>query len=166
VPEDRRGRTALVATLLVAIAAGVGAALAVTGCGGGHKASSAPPATTTASQHAAPTTPSGGRTTSSGRRLKRNPKRAAIERTVASFVEGVERSDAAAVCRLLGRPPGSLEGCARSAGVDLHAVPSSDELSVERVRVAGTHASAGLAGGQTVTLRRAGRAWLVTGLLH
>ena len=87
-----------------------------------------------------------------------------IERTVARFVGAVERSDARGVCELLGRSPGSVEGCARSAGFDLHALPSSDELSITRIRFRGARANAKLAGGQTFGLRRAGRRWLITGL--
>jgi hypothetical protein len=149
--------------LPAALTAGV---LAIAGCGGDGDKTSSKPATTGTATATGPsaTRPPGKRTTPTTERLTPNPKRAGVERTIARFVEGLERSDAASVCRLLGRPPGTLERCAEAAGVDLHAVPSSDELSVARISFRGSRASAKLAGGQTLTLRRAGRGWLITGL--
>ena len=159
-PGARRQRS----TLLAVAAAGV---LAAAGCGGDDDkpAASTPTATTTATATGPTATrTSGKRTSPEPRRLTPSPKRAAVERTATLFVEGVERSDAGRVCRLLGRPPGTLEGCARAAGVNLLSVPSSDELSVEQVRISGRRASAALGGGRTMTLRRARSAWIVTGL--
>ncbi|MFN2616299.1 MAG: hypothetical protein ABR581_04150 [Thermoleophilaceae bacterium] len=157
---DRRQRS----TLIAAIAASL---LALAGCGGGDKepSASSPTGTGTATGTGPTATkPSGTGTGTATEPLKRNPRRAAIERTVAFFFASVERSDAATACRLLGHPPTSLEGCARAAGIDLTRVPSSDEESVQRVRMAGRRASVRLSSGQTVTLRRARGGWVITGL--
>jgi hypothetical protein len=154
--SSRRG-IALVAVLLL-----VGSA----GCGSGKDKSSAAKTTTaTPTTRSTPTATARGKTTPARkRRLVPNPRKAVIERTVERFVGSVERSDAAAVCRLLGRPRGTLEGCAAAVGIDLRMFPSSEELSISRVSFHGKRASARLAGGQTFTLRRAARRWLISGL--
>ena len=156
---NRRRGLALVALLLLAGSAG---------CGSGNDKSSATKTTTTGTTRSTPTptTPAHPRTTPARkkRRLVPNPRKAVIERTVERFVGSVERSDAAAVCRLLGRPRGTLEGCAAAAGIDLRMFPSSEELSISRTSIRGKRASAQLAGGQTFTLRRARRRWLISGL--
>jgi hypothetical protein len=138
----------------------------VAGCGGDKESSSTPKAKTTSSARTSPE--KGGqkskRPAEKKGRLVPNRKRAAIERTVDRFVASVERSDAAGACRLMGRPPGTIEGCAAAAGIDLRAFPSSNELSIAHVNLKGTHASARLSGGQTFTLRRVGGRWLISGL--
>jgi hypothetical protein len=138
----------------------------VGGCGGGKSSSSkTTKTTTTATGRTAPQNAGKGtKRPAKQRRLVPNRRRAAIERSVQSFVASVERSDSASVCRLLGRPRGTLEGCAASAGIDLRMFPSSNELSIARVTITGRRASARLSGGQTFTLRRAGRRWLISGL--
>jgi hypothetical protein len=155
VTQRRRPQVLLLAALLLA---------AISGCGGGHaKPSSSGPApsrTSAIQTNVKPAKPKPGR----GRRFVPNPRRAAVERTVTHFVQGVERSDSVRVCKLLGRPAGTLEGCARAAGIDLHSVPSSAELSVARISFRGSRATAILSGGQTFALRRAGRRWLISGL--
>jgi hypothetical protein len=158
VPRDRASLASFVALLLVAALVG--------GCGGGNgntnETASGRTATATSTRPTVPKTSQTGRTTTA---LKPNPRRAVIERTVEKFVGSVERSDAAGACRLLGRPRGTLQGCAEAAGIDLHMFPSSDELSIDRIRFSGrSRASATLAGGQTFTLRRVGHRWLITGL--
>jgi hypothetical protein len=157
-----RERPRALSPFAVALLAG---ALFAGGCGADDETASTPKATTTARTQTSPKSgPPGPRETAAKGRLVRNPKRAAIERTVEQFVGAVERSDAARVCRLLGRPRGTLEGCVDAAGIDLRMFPSSDELSIARITVKGSRARAGLAGGQTFTLRRVGRRWLITGL--
>ncbi len=69
-----------------------------------------------------------------------DPLRAEVERAVFALVEAVE----------LGRPP---------SGVDVSGLPTSDELSVERTRIAGDRAAVTLAGGTVVRLRRSGGEW-------
>jgi hypothetical protein len=144
----------------------IAAALLAAGCGGDKESSSKPKAKTTASARTSP--PKGGRAgappAKKRRRLVPNRRRAAIERTVERFVTSVERSDSASACTLLGRPPGTIEGCAAAAGIDLRMLPSSNELSITHVSLEGRRASAGLSGGQTFTLRRAGSRWLISGL--
>ena len=69
-----------------------------------------------------------------------DPRRAEVERAVFALVEAVE----------LGRPP---------PGIDVSALPTSDELSVERTRIAHDRAAVTLAGGTMVRLRRSGGEW-------
>jgi hypothetical protein len=71
-----------------------------------------------------------------------NPRTVGPERAVFSLVAAVEAGNA-------------------PAGVHVSALPSSDELSVERTRVAGDRATVTLAGDVTVRLRRSGGAWRV-----
>jgi hypothetical protein len=91
-----------------------------------------------------------------------------VQETVTELVESNERGDGRTLCPLLGEPPAArlqgLERCARAAGVDLALLPVSDELSIERVRAAGSRGSATLVGGVTVSLRRVGARWQVTGI--
>jgi hypothetical protein len=68
---------------------------------------------------------------------------AKIERAVALYVEAVERGDRRA------------EG-----------LPTSDELSIRGVRVEGDRATATLAGGARLALRRAGGRWRVSQVLE
>ena len=138
----------------------------VGGCGGGKGSSSKTKSTkTTVTGRTSPqTTGQGSKRPAKKRRLVPNRRRAMIERTVDRFVASVERSDATSVCRLLGRPPGTLEGCAAAAGIDLRMFPNSNELSIARVTIGRRRASARLSGGQTFTLRRAGGRWLISGL--
>ena len=94
---------------------------------------------------------------------------AAIQATVVRLVESAETRDAQGVCRALGQAPAgtgpdAAQGCADRAGIDLAALPSSDELSFERVEASGNRGRATLASGDTVTLRRSGGRWVVTGL--
>ena len=71
-----------------------------------------------------------------------DPRDARVERAVFALVEAVE----------VGNPP---------PGLDVSALPTSDELSVERTEVAGDRATVTLAGGVKVRLRRAGGVWEV-----
>jgi hypothetical protein len=98
-----------------------------------------------------------------------NKDAATIQRVVTELVQANERGDGATVCRLLGKPAAgsgisAADSCARSAGVDLSLLPTSDELSVGGIRVAGDRAKASPAPGTTISLRRSGRTWTVTGI--
>jgi hypothetical protein len=93
----------------------------------------------------------------------------AIQETVTLLVESAELGDAAGVCRALGRPargsgPEAAQRCADRAGIDLQALPSSDEFSFERIEASGNRGSARLSTGDTVSLRRSGGRWVVTGV--
>ena len=82
-------------------------------------------------------------------------------------MEANEQGDATTVCRLLGQPAtgtgiGALDRCASTAGVDLTLLPTSDELSVGGIRVAGDRATGSPAPGTKVSLRRSGRGWTVS----
>jgi hypothetical protein len=94
---------------------------------------------------------------------------AAIQSTIVLLVESAETRNAEGVCRALGQAPvGTSEDvaqeCADRAGVDLSALPSSDELSFEEVGASGNRGRARLGSGDTITLRRAGGRWVVTGI--
>ena len=69
-----------------------------------------------------------------------DPRRAEVERAVFALIESVE----------VGQPP---------AGIDVSALPTSDELSVESTRISGDRATVTLAGGVVVRLRRSGGEW-------
>jgi len=90
-----------------------------------------------------------------------------IERAVTRLVEASERGDGETVCALLGRDPGGASGveaaqsCARAARVDLFSLPTSDELSFERVTASGDRGRALLTGGTEISLERTGGGWLV-----
>jgi hypothetical protein len=93
----------------------------------------------------------------------------AIQEAVTLLVESAELGDAAGVCRALGRPargsgPEAAQRCADRAGIDLQALPSSDEFSFERIEASGNRGSARLSTGDTVSLRRSGGRWVVTGV--
>jgi hypothetical protein len=92
----------------------------------------------------------------------------AIQRTVTDLVSTNERGDSAGLCRIVGQQASgsgfdALHTCANSAGVDVSILPISDELSIDRIRVKRSRATASLASGVTISLRRAGAGWQVTG---
>jgi hypothetical protein len=101
----------------------------------------------------------------------RPPRRdaATIQGTVTALVQANEQGDGRTICRLLGQPPAgngldALQSCATGAGVDLSLLPTSDELSVGGIHVKGDRATASPAPGTTLSLRRSGRGWTVTGI--
>jgi hypothetical protein len=92
---------------------------------------------------------------------------AEIQTAVTLLVESAEVGDAAGVCRALGQPPAgngpeAAQRCADRAGIDLQALPGSDELSFEEVNASGNRGTARLSRGDTVSLRRRGGRWVVT----
>jgi hypothetical protein len=94
---------------------------------------------------------------------------AGIQATVVLLVESAEVRDGRGVCRALGEAPiGSsrdvAQDCADRAGIDLSALPGSDELSFEEVDAAGDRGRVELASGDVITLRRRGGRWVVTGI--
>ena len=100
---------------------------------------------------------------------ERREERADLERTVARLVQAREETDAVTLCRLLGQQPrgtglAAVDACARDAAVDLAALPTSDELSIEASRASGGTGTVRLAGGTTVRLRRAGGGWQVVAI--
>jgi hypothetical protein len=93
----------------------------------------------------------------------------AIQAAVTLLVESAELGDAAGVCRALGQPragsgPEAAQRCADRAGIDLQALPGSDELSFEDVTASGNRGTARLSTGDTVRLRRQDGRWVVTGI--
>ena len=89
---------------------------------------------------------------------------ASIERTVVAIVQATEESDGPRVCRLVGQAGGDGPSCASAAGVNLQALPTSDELSLDRASTSGPRATVVLADGRRILLRRAGAGWIVTGV--
>jgi len=102
---------------------------------------------------------------------QRPPRRdlAGIQAAVILLVESAELGEASGVCRALGQPasgggPEGAQRCADRAGIDLQALPGSDELSFEQVDARGDRGRARLSTGDTIELRRTGGRWVVTGL--
>jgi hypothetical protein len=164
---ERSGRWApLVVAGAMAVAAVVIAVLLLTGGDNDGSTVSRPPPTQKAPATAKPRVaprPSTPRRPSSTERAE------GIQQTVSTLVGASERGDARATCRLLGQSAAgsglaALDRCARRAHVDLTVLPSSDELSIERVKASGKRGTARLAGHLTISLRRAGRRWRVTGV--
>jgi pyruvate/2-oxoglutarate dehydrogenase complex dihydrolipoamide acyltransferase (E2) component len=94
---------------------------------------------------------------------------AAIQATVVLLVESAEVRDGEGVCRALGQSPNATsrdaaQDCADRAGIDLAALPGSDELSFDHVDASGSRGRAELANGDVITLRRRGGRWVVTGI--
>jgi hypothetical protein len=119
--------------------------------------------TTPTTTHTTPT-----KTTPARRRRPSNRDAATIQRVVTRLVQANEQGDGATVCRLLGKPAagsgiGAADSCARS-GVDLTLLPTSDELSVGGIHASGDRATASPSPGTTVSLRRSGGSWTVTGI--
>jgi hypothetical protein len=161
-------RAVAIAVVVVAVAAGVGVALALSG-DDDEPATMAETATTetATATETQPQRDTGDRPRATTRAPAPDRNEREIERTVSALVESVELGDGAAVCAALGRRgsgPEAIGGCARAAGVDLAALPTSDELSVGDVEVVGRRATAELAGGTTVSLRRVGTEWRVSGI--
>jgi hypothetical protein len=175
-PGDSRSWAPAIGIVAFLIAVGAGVAFAVIVDGGDHPKGGrvkpgvqtvAPTATTetteTTETEAERTAPPTATTTAP----RPDPQARGIERAVATLVESSEVGDGSSFCKVLGRRgsgPEAVSTCARAAGIDLRTLPSSDELSVEAVRVSGGRATASLAGGAEVSLRRVGRRWRVTGV--
>ena len=89
-----------------------------------------------------------------------------VEQVVADLVSASEEGDGRRVCSLVGRPDGAglagLRRCAAAVGYAPGTLPTSNEVSFERVRVSGRGASVSFAGGVRIALRKEGRRWLIT----
>jgi len=170
---DRRGR--LFAVVLAAVLA---VALVLLVAGGDEDVTQGP-ATTVERRPAAPGPQQERRSSPPGEQeeearprqappevLTSGPRRD-VARAISDLVQAVELGDGEAFCNVVGRSAGQAEGlealraCGRQAGIDPFSLPTSDELSVQEVRVRGAGAVARLGGGQRVTLRRAGGRWRV-----
>jgi hypothetical protein len=152
---------------VVALIAGLAVALIVAGGEDDQPPGTTPTAgRTTAPEPTTETAPAPRRTETTERARSRRDV-AAIQRAVVSLVESAELGDAAGVCRALGQPPvgrGPMgaQQCADRANVDLFALPSSDELSFERVQASGDEGRAVLSTGATIELRRENGRWIVS----
>jgi hypothetical protein len=94
-----------------------------------------------------------------------DPRVARIERALTELVEATELNEATRVCAAIAGGTGSdAQRCAETAGIDLLALPSSEELSFERVRAVGTKAQVVLSSGAVFSLTRSGGRWRVSGL--
>jgi hypothetical protein len=93
---------------------------------------------------------------------------AAIQGTVVLLVESAETRYGQGVCRALGQSPSgtgdAAQDCADRAGIDLAALPGSDELSFDEVDASGDRGRVRLSSGDTIALRRRGGRWVVTGI--
>lgn len=156
------------------LAGGAGVAVAASGCG--DDGTTPPSESKPAGKPETATAPTTGRpqaTTSVPanaliKRRRRNRSERGIQKAVTQLVSGAERGDARAFCTVVGQsaPSGAggdpLGACARAANVPLESLPTSDELSIDRVRLAGDRATVTLVAGVRVLLRRRGDAWTVT----
>ena len=162
--ESRNRRRAAIAAAVVALVAALALVLLLAG-GDDDEAGDRAARDTTAIAPPPEREEPGERTAPSRKETRREG--ADLARTVTVFVQAREETDARTLCQLLGQPasgtgPAAVDTCARAAGVDLSALPTSDELSVETTLVSGRLASVRLAGGTTVRLRKAGGRWRVT----
>jgi hypothetical protein len=167
VPGESGSRVPIIAAVVVAIAVAVGVVLLVAGGDDDEPTVSRPSAT-----HSTPSTEERPATTETRPAAKPPPSNrdaATVQRTLTRLVQGNEQGDATTVCRLLGQTAagsgiGALDRCASRAGVDLSLLPTSDELSVGGIHVAGNRATGSPAPGTQVSLRRSGQGWTVTGI--
>lgn len=169
-----RAQLATSASAVALLAGGGGMAVAVSGCGGDDETtppSESKPASTpeTATK---PTTSEPEATTSVPanaliKRRRRDRSERGIQKSVNQLVGSAERNDARGFCSIVGRPvpSGSADAvgaCARAANVAIESLPTSDELSIQGVKLAGANATVTLTGGVRVSLRRRGAVWTVT----
>jgi hypothetical protein len=150
-----------IALALVALAVGLGLAFALAG-GEDDEPPSTTGAPTVTTGKTSPRTETERENERDRRRRRTNVRE--VERVVSRLVEAVERSDAREACAVLAGAGSTLEECAAAADVDLLALPTSDELSIDRVTVRGRRATATLSGGAVLSLARIGGQWRVTGL--
>jgi hypothetical protein len=91
--------------------------------------------------------------------------RQVVEEVVNELVAASEQGDGRRVCALTGQPPGSglpaFRRCAAAVGYRPATLPSSDEFSIERVRIRGRRATVAVVGGVRFTLERSGSRWIV-----
>ena len=171
--DERPDRRRMIAAGAAALVLGVVIALVVADDDGdrppGTTATTGPTAMTTETTPGT-TTQAAPAPTDTARQPVPRRDLAAIQTTVTLLVEAAELNDAAGVCRALGQPatgssPDMAQQCADRAGIDLQALPGSDELSFDRTTLAGPNrARVLLATGDTVELSRANGRWVVTGL--
>lgn len=149
---------------------GAGMAIAAGGCGGDDEA--IPPSETQTAPKPATAEPEATTSLPANaliKRRRRDRSERGIQKSVTRLVDTAERSDARGFCAVVGRPvpSGSADAvgaCARAANVAIEALPTSDELSIGSVKVAGARATVTLVGGVRVSLQRRGAAWTVTGV--
>ena len=160
---------------LIAVIVAVGAAVAISS-DDGKPVPAPPPTTSTTAAPAPPTTPPPTQTAQTQvdtiETQPKDPERSAdttaVEKTVTALITAAEESDAAGVCRAVGAgPQGSglraAQACAQTVGLDLSALPTSDELSFDDVvvRADSRNATATLVGGTSFGLRESGGRWTI-----
>jgi hypothetical protein len=161
VEGGRSRRPLVIGVLVAAIAAGIALAILLTGDDDGDKSSASAPTQTTATTETTDTEPTETVTTETSAPPKRDTS--GVEQAVTTFVELAEQSDPAACDQVAGGAGLQLEECAAKAGIDLRTLPSSDELDVSSVRVAGARATAKLSNGASFALAKTGGKWKITG---
>lgn len=164
----RRRALGIVAALAVVVA-GVAIALAVSGDDDskkdGGKTTAARDTTTAPAKQPTETEPMATtKAPPSGLLKKRRRDRSEIgvQTAVTKLVTSAEQGDGKGFCAALGRPGMSdLQGCAQAAGVQAEQLPTSDELSIQKVRLAGSTAIVTVVPGTRITLRKSGDRWTV-----
>ncbi len=148
---------------MAAVVAGAVLAIVLTGDDDGEKSAATVPSETAATTETVATeqtetTP----TDTSGRPPRRDARQ--IEQTVTTFVESAEQSDSERACaQVAGGAGKQVEDCAAAVGINLRQLPSSDELEVSSVKVAGDSGTAKLSNGSSFSLSKAGGKWQITG---
>lgn len=96
------------------------------------------------------------------KKRRRDRSEVGIQTAVTKLVTSAEQGDGRGFCAILGRPGMSaLQSCAQAAGVQAEQLPTSDELSIQKVRLAGSTAVVTVVPGTRITLRRSGDRWTV-----
>lgn len=156
------------------IAGCLAAALVLGGCGGSDDKDkgSAPPDTTSSNAKKPPAGTEPMATTKAPpsallKKRRRDRAETGIQTAVTNLVSTAERGDGAGFCKVLGRKAtaagsGALQSCAQAAGVPAEQLPTSDELSIQKVQLQGAAAVVTIVPGTRITLRKQGDAWIVS----
>jgi hypothetical protein len=151
----------------------VAGTIALAGCGGDDTKtgpSSDARTQSTGTQTAPPTTEPQATTKAPPSALLRKRRRDRAERgiqtAVNTLVGAAEAGDGRRFCDVVGRQASgsglqALQTCARSAGIQPEQLPTSDELSIEKVRLSGDRATVTVTPSTRIVLRRRGDVWTV-----
>jgi hypothetical protein len=164
-----RKRALGIAAALAVVVAGVAIALAVGGDDSGgkgtHRTTAAGDTTTQPPKPPTKSEPMATTKAPPSARLKkrrRDRSEVGIQTAVTKLITSAEQGDGRGFCAAVGRTGMSaLQSCARAAGVQAEQLPTSDELSIQKVRLAGSTAVVTVVPGTRITLRKSGDRWTV-----
>jgi hypothetical protein len=96
------------------------------------------------------------------KKRRRDRSEVGIQTAVTKLISSAEQGDGRGFCAAVGKPGMSaLQSCAQAAGVRAEQLPTSDELSIQKVRLAGSTAVVTVVPGTRITLRKSGNRWTV-----